>query len=50
VKGLELRALLDGQLIMQVREPAEEALTGGGVALIVDTGSISTEEIRVVPL
>jgi ADP-ribosylglycohydrolase len=50
VKGLELRALLNGQLIMQVREPAEEALTGGGVALVVDTGSISTEEIRVVPL
>jgi len=47
VRGRELRALVDGQAILQVQDSSEEALIGGGIALIVDTGSISAEGVHV---
>jgi ADP-ribosylglycohydrolase len=47
VEGRELYALVDGQAIFRVQDPSEDALIGGGVALIVDTGSISTEGVHV---
>jgi hypothetical protein len=50
VKDRELCAWIDGRVIFQAQEPPDDGLMGGGIALIVDTGSISTEEVRVSPL
>jgi len=36
--------------MFRIQEASDDALMGGGIALIVDTGSISTEEVRVSPL
>jgi hypothetical protein len=33
--------------MFQAQDAPDEALMGGGIALLVDTGSISTEEVRV---
>jgi hypothetical protein len=33
-----------------VLEAQDEALTGGAIALLVDTGSIATQEVRVSPV
>jgi ADP-ribosylglycohydrolase len=50
VEDRELCAWIDGRLMFQAQEAPDDALMGGGIALIVDTGSISTEEVRVSPL
>ena len=47
VCGRQLRASIDGRLLFEVQDHSDDALDGGGVALIVDTGSISTGEVRV---
>jgi hypothetical protein len=44
-----LRALIDGRLLFEVQDHSDKMLTVGGVALIVDTGSISAKEVRVSP-
>ena len=41
-----ISAFIDGQPVFEVRD-ADQTMAGGGVALIVDTGSISSEAIRV---
>ena len=38
------------RIVFEVLDRSAEALDGGGVALIVDTGSIATEVVRVNPL
>ena len=50
VEGRAIRAFIDGRLLFDVQDLSDEMLTGGGVALIIDTGSISTKEVRVSPL
>jgi ADP-ribosylglycohydrolase len=47
VDGKSIRALVDGRVLFEVQD---DTLTGGAVALLVDTGSIGTNEIRVKPL
>lgn len=48
VEGLELRAWIDGRLIFRVQEPADGAVDGGGIGLIVDSGS--TRAVHIGPL
>ncbi len=50
VKDDLLRASIDGRVLFEVQDRAGDALEGGGVALIVDTGSIATQAVRVRPL
>ena len=50
VEDGRIRAFVDSSLLFDVRDSSDEALDGGGIALIVDTGSISTGEVRVTPL
>jgi hypothetical protein len=49
VQGRTLRASIDDRLVFQTEDP-DGQLRGGGVGLLVDTGSISTREVRVRPL
>jgi ADP-ribosylglycohydrolase len=49
VEGGMIRASIDGSEIFKVEDRGTEALTGGAVALLVDTGSIATREVRVTP-
>jgi ADP-ribosylglycohydrolase len=49
VQGHALRAFVDDRLLFQA-EDADERLRGGGVGLLVDTGSISAHEVRVRPV
>ena len=49
VQGHKLRAFVDDRLLFQT-EDMDERLRGGGVGLLVDTGSISTGEVRVRPV
>jgi hypothetical protein len=46
VKGRTIRASIDGKVVLEAQD---EALAGGAVALLVDTGSIATQEVRVKP-
>jgi hypothetical protein len=47
VKGRRVRASIDGQLVFDVEDTATDALMGGGVALLVDTGSIATDSVQI---
>ncbi|HEX4511551.1 MAG TPA: hypothetical protein VH328_15795 [Burkholderiaceae bacterium] len=47
VEGKKIRASIDGHTLFDVQD---DALTGGAVALLVDTGSIGTDEVRVMPV
>ncbi len=47
VEGKTIRASIDGRVVLDAED---EALTGGAVALLVDTGSIATQEVRVTPV
>jgi hypothetical protein len=47
VEGKTIRASIDGRVVL---EAEDEALTGGAIALLVDTGSIATTEVRVRPV
>jgi hypothetical protein len=47
--GRALRAFVDDRLICQA-EDSEERLAGGGVGLLVETGTIAGREVRVRPL
>ena len=46
-EGGTVRASIDGQPLFEVRD---NALAGGAVALLVDTGSVATQEVRVTGL
>lgn len=48
--GCRIRASVDGQLLFAIEDGSLEALDGGGIALLVDTGSVSSEEVRISPL
>jgi ADP-ribosylglycohydrolase len=50
VKGRRVRASIDGEVFFDVEDDSAEALTSGGVALLVDTGSIATDRVRISPL
>jgi hypothetical protein len=47
VMDSDITAFIDGQLVFEVRDATASQMRGGGVALIVDTGSISCEAVRV---
>ena len=47
VEGQTIRASVDGHVLFEVQD---DTLSGGAIALLVDTGSIATEGVRVSPL
>jgi ADP-ribosylglycohydrolase len=49
VRGRSLRAFVDDRLVFQAEDSAE-GLAGGGVGLLVETGSVANREVRVRPL
>jgi hypothetical protein len=50
VNGNEIEAYIDGRQIFAVRDTHDLAFSGGGVGLVVDTGSISTQAVNVTSL
>ena len=50
VNGNEIEAYVDGRQIFAVRDTHDLPLSGGGVGLVVDTGSISTQAVNVTSL
>ncbi|HEY4836599.1 MAG TPA: ADP-ribosylglycohydrolase family protein [Bradyrhizobium sp.] len=50
VEGNELQAFVDGRKILEFTDPQQLPLIGGGVGLVVDTGSISTQAVHVTSL
>lgn len=50
VKDNEIQALVDGRKLFEIRDTQQLPLTGGGVGLVVDTGSISTQAVHVTSL
>ena len=50
VLGGEIEARVDGKKLFSIQDTGELPLTGGAVALVVDSGSISAEAVRVAPL
>lgn len=50
VEGRTIRASIDGKAVFEVQDSGSDALSGGAVALLVDTGSVSTQEVRVTAL
>ncbi|MDB5515867.1 MAG: ADP-ribosylation/crystallin [Tardiphaga sp.] len=46
----EISAFVDGELVFEVQDASNQTMVGGGVALIVDTGSLSSEAVRVVAI
>jgi hypothetical protein len=50
VENNEIQAFVDGRKILEFADTQPLPLTGGGVALVVDTGSISTQAVHVTSL
>jgi hypothetical protein len=50
VEGNELQAFVDGRKILEFTDPQQLPLIGGGVGLVVDTGSISTQAVHITSL
>ena len=50
VEGNEIQAFVDGRKILGVTDTQQLPLTGGGVGLVVDTGSISTQAVQITSL
>jgi ADP-ribosylglycohydrolase len=50
VEGSQIHAFVDGCKILEARDMQQLPLTGGGVGLVVDTGSISTTAVHITPL
>jgi ADP-ribosylglycohydrolase len=50
VEGNEIQAFVDGRKILEARDTQQLPLTGGGVGLVVDTGSISTQAVQIMSL
>jgi ADP-ribosylglycohydrolase len=46
----EIQASIDGKQVFSVRDQTSLVLRGGAVALVVDTGSISTQAVHVSPI
>ena len=49
VAGTDIEAHVDGKKLFSVQDTGDLPLTSGAVALVVDSGSISAEEVRVSP-
>ena len=49
VQGQTIVGLVDGREVVRV-EDTDRPLTGGGIALVIDEGRMSTEEVRVGPI
>ena len=49
VAGSDIEAHVDGEKLFSVQDTGDLPLTSGAVALVVDSGSISAEEVRVSP-
>jgi hypothetical protein len=49
LKGSSIEAFVDGKLILTAEDAGPQALDCGGIALLVDTGSLGTEAIKVSP-
>jgi hypothetical protein len=50
VEDNELQAFVDGRKIIEFTDTQQVPLTGGGVGLVVDTGSISAPAVHVTSL
>jgi hypothetical protein len=50
VKGGGISAFVDGELLFEANDLSDSMMAGGGVALVVDSGAISSEAVRVVAL
>ncbi|MFX7973252.1 hypothetical protein ABTK40_20855, partial [Acinetobacter baumannii] len=50
VIGSAIEAHVDGKRLFSVQDTSELPLTGGAVALVVESGSISTEQVHVSPV
>ena len=50
VKDLEITASVGGVTILKAHDDSLDALDGGGIALLVDTGSMSTQSVTVRPV
>ena len=50
VEDNEIQAFVDGRKILECTDKQQLPLTGGGVGLVVDTGSISTQAVHVTSL
>jgi hypothetical protein len=50
VNGNAIEAYVDGRQIFAVRDTHDLPLSGGGVGLVVDTGSISAQAVNVTSL
>jgi hypothetical protein len=50
VEDNEIQAFVDGRKILEFTDTQQLPLTGGGVGLVVDTGSISTQAVHVTSL
>lgn len=48
VVGDTLSGFINGRPVFDMRDTSGQTMTGGGIALVVDTGSISSEAVRVV--
>ena len=50
VEDNAIQAFVDGRKILEFTDPQQPPLNGGGVGLVVDTGSISTQAVHVTSL
>jgi hypothetical protein len=50
VSGSDIEARVDGKTLFIVQDADELRLNGGAVALVVDSGSISAEEVLIAPV
>jgi hypothetical protein len=50
VDGSKIEAYLEGKQIFAVVDAWGSTLAGGGVGLVVDTGSIGTQAVHITPL
>ncbi len=50
VDGGTIRASIDGKAMFEVQDGGRDALTGGAVGLLVDTGSVAAQEVCVTAL
>jgi hypothetical protein len=50
VAGTGIEAYVDGKRLFSVHDSGDLPLTGGAIALVVDSGSISAEEVLISPI
>jgi ADP-ribosylglycohydrolase len=49
MKNQNILAYVDDEVVFELRDETDPTMAGGGVALVVDTGSIASESVRVAP-